>query len=83
MAQEDPAGSGGASAGTTVDALHATLQNGGVQQRVGRLTTADGNGLAYATIGDGRPLVYVSGWPERGQGNGTPIVGQYVSGSQK
>ena len=62
MAQEDPAGSGGSSAGTTVDALHATLQNGGVQQRVGRLTTADGNGLAYATIGDGRPLVYVSGW---------------------
>ncbi|WP_171018562.1 hypothetical protein [Rhodococcus sp. Q] len=54
-----------------------------MQQRVGRLTTADGNGLAYATIGDGRPLVYVSGWPERGQGNGTPIVGQYVSGSQK
>ncbi|MGW5076555.1 alpha/beta fold hydrolase [Rhodococcus sp. NPDC004095] len=33
-----------------------------MQQRIGRLTTTDGSTLAYATIGAGRPLVYVSGW---------------------
>lgn len=34
----------------------------GVQQRFGQLTTTDGSGLAYASIGAGRPLVYVCGW---------------------
>ena len=33
-----------------------------VQQRIGRLTATDGTEIAYATIGAGRPLVYVSGW---------------------
>ncbi|MFE3289942.1 alpha/beta fold hydrolase [Rhodococcus sp. NPDC059234] len=33
-----------------------------MQQRFGRLTTTDGDSLAYASIGAGRPLVYVSGW---------------------
>jgi pimeloyl-ACP methyl ester carboxylesterase len=33
-----------------------------VQQRSGRVVTADGTEVAYATIGEGRPLVYVMGW---------------------
>ena len=33
-----------------------------MQQRIGRLTVADGSEIAYASIGGGRPLVYVSGW---------------------
>lgn len=33
-----------------------------MQQRIAQLTTADGTELAYATLGDGRPMVYVSGW---------------------
>ncbi|GAA1447610.1 alpha/beta fold hydrolase [Leifsonia poae] len=33
-----------------------------MQQRIAQLTTADGTELAYATVGDGRPMVYVSGW---------------------
>src|SRR4051812_40200576 len=37
-------------------------QNGPVQQRVSRVTVADGTEIAYASAGSGRPLVYVSGW---------------------
>ncbi|MFP3466363.1 alpha/beta fold hydrolase [Leifsonia sp. SIMBA_070] len=33
-----------------------------MQQRITGVTTADGSQLAVATVGDGRPLVYVSGW---------------------
>lgn len=33
-----------------------------MQQRIGRVTTADGSDLAYASVGAGRPLLYVSGW---------------------
>lgn len=33
-----------------------------MQQRIRRTTTADGTELAYATVGSGRPIVYVSGW---------------------
>jgi pimeloyl-ACP methyl ester carboxylesterase len=33
-----------------------------VQQRISRTTTADGTELAYASIGSGRPIVYVGGW---------------------
>ncbi|KQR50736.1 LuxR family transcriptional regulator [Leifsonia sp. Leaf336] len=33
-----------------------------MQQRISRLTTTDGTELAFATVGDGRPLLYVSGW---------------------
>jgi len=33
-----------------------------VQQDIGRLTTADGTEVAYASVGAGRPLVYVGGW---------------------
>ena len=29
---------------------------------MGRLTTADGSPVAYASVGAGRPLLYVSGW---------------------
>jgi len=36
--------------------------NGLVQQRLGRVTLADGTGVAYASVGSGRPLVYVMGW---------------------
>ncbi|WP_431279226.1 alpha/beta fold hydrolase [Leifsonia poae] len=33
-----------------------------MQQRIGRVTTADGAQLAFSTVGTGRPVVYVSGW---------------------
>jgi pimeloyl-ACP methyl ester carboxylesterase len=33
-----------------------------VQQHLARLTMTDGTALAYATVGEGRPLLYVSGW---------------------
>ncbi|RZU65123.1 pimeloyl-ACP methyl ester carboxylesterase [Microterricola gilva] len=33
-----------------------------MQQDIARVTTTDGTGVAYASIGVGRPLVYVSGW---------------------
>ncbi|MFH8251472.1 alpha/beta fold hydrolase [Microbacterium sp. B2969] len=33
-----------------------------MQQRIGRVTTGDGAELAYASIGEGRTLLYVSGW---------------------
>jgi pimeloyl-ACP methyl ester carboxylesterase len=33
-----------------------------MQQRFGGLTTGDGAEIAYAEVGTGRPLVYVSGW---------------------
>jgi pimeloyl-ACP methyl ester carboxylesterase len=33
-----------------------------VQQRLGHVTTSDGARVAYASVGSGRPLVYVSGW---------------------
>jgi pimeloyl-ACP methyl ester carboxylesterase len=33
-----------------------------VQQSIRRLNLADGGRLAYASVGEGRPLVYVSGW---------------------
>ena len=36
--------------------------NGAVQQRLGRVTLADGTGVTYASVGAGRPLVYVMGW---------------------
>jgi len=37
-------------------------QNGRVQQRVTHVTTSDGTQLAVASVGDGRPILYVSGW---------------------
>lgn len=37
-------------------------QNGRVQQHLSRVTAADGTELAVASVGDGRPVVYVSGW---------------------
>jgi pimeloyl-ACP methyl ester carboxylesterase len=33
-----------------------------MQQRLGRVTLADGTGLSYASVGAGRPLLYVMGW---------------------
>ena len=33
-----------------------------MQQRIGRLTTGDGATVAFASVGSGRPLLYVSGW---------------------
>lgn len=33
-----------------------------MQQDIARVTTADGTGVAYASIGVGRPLVFVAGW---------------------
>ncbi|TXN28139.1 alpha/beta fold hydrolase [Lacisediminihabitans profunda] len=33
-----------------------------MQQEIARVTTTDGTLVAYATIGAGRPVVYVSGW---------------------
>ena len=33
-----------------------------MQQRIGRLTMADGTEVAFASVGAGRPVVYVSGW---------------------
>jgi pimeloyl-ACP methyl ester carboxylesterase len=33
-----------------------------VQQRLGRVVTADGTSVSYASVGTGRPLVYVMGW---------------------
>ncbi len=33
-----------------------------MQQRLGRVMLADGTGLSYASLGAGRPLVYVMGW---------------------
>jgi pimeloyl-ACP methyl ester carboxylesterase len=33
-----------------------------MQQQIGRVTTAEGTEVAFASIGAGRPLVYVSGW---------------------
>lgn len=35
---------------------------GGVQQRIERVTAADGTTVALASVGDGRPLLYVGGW---------------------
>jgi class 3 adenylate cyclase/pimeloyl-ACP methyl ester carboxylesterase len=34
-----------------------------MEQQIGFCTTSDGVGIAYATAGDGPPLVYVCGWP--------------------
>ena len=39
-----------------------TKHNGLVQQRISRVTIADGTEIAYASAGSGPPLVYVSGW---------------------
>jgi pimeloyl-ACP methyl ester carboxylesterase len=33
-----------------------------VEQRLGRAVLADGTAVAYASVGSGRPLVYVMGW---------------------
>ncbi|GEL26049.1 LuxR family transcriptional regulator [Pseudonocardia sulfidoxydans NBRC 16205] len=33
-----------------------------MEQRLGRVETADGTVVAYASVGVGRPLIYVSGW---------------------
>lgn len=33
-----------------------------MQQRIGRVQTPDGTEIAYASIGAGRPLLYVTGW---------------------
>ncbi|NUU07826.1 alpha/beta fold hydrolase [Leifsonia sp. C5G2] len=33
-----------------------------MQQRLSRVTTTDGTELAVASVGEGRPVVYVSGW---------------------
>jgi hypothetical protein len=33
-----------------------------VQQRLDRVVLADGTTVAYASVGSGRPLVYVMGW---------------------
>ena len=33
-----------------------------MQQRLGRAVLADGTGVAYGSVGAGRPLVYVMGW---------------------
>ncbi|WP_104475297.1 alpha/beta fold hydrolase [Microterricola pindariensis] len=33
-----------------------------MQQEMARVTTTDGTGLAYASIGAGRPVMYVAGW---------------------
>ena len=33
-----------------------------MQQRLGRVMLADGTGVSYASVGTGRPLVYVMGW---------------------
>ena len=33
-----------------------------MQQRLGRVSLADGTGVAYGSVGSGRPLVYVMGW---------------------
>jgi pimeloyl-ACP methyl ester carboxylesterase/DNA-binding CsgD family transcriptional regulator len=34
------------------------------QQQIGFCTTSDGVRIAYATLGDGPPLVYATGWPQ-------------------
>src|SRR3972149_1711994 len=34
-----------------------------MEQQIGFCTTSDGVRIAYATLGDGPPLVYVCGWP--------------------
>jgi pimeloyl-ACP methyl ester carboxylesterase len=39
-----------------------TARPSDVAQRIERVTTADGEEIAVATVGAGRPLVYVSGW---------------------
>jgi pimeloyl-ACP methyl ester carboxylesterase len=36
--------------------------NGVVQQRLGRVVLADGTEVSHASVGSGRPLVYVMGW---------------------
>jgi pimeloyl-ACP methyl ester carboxylesterase len=36
--------------------------NGRVQQRISRVTTPSGLEVAYASVGSGRPVVYVAGW---------------------
>jgi pimeloyl-ACP methyl ester carboxylesterase len=33
-----------------------------MQQRIGRVSTADGTELAVGSVGSGRPVLYVSGW---------------------
>ena len=34
-----------------------------MEQQIGFCTTSDGVNIAYATLGEGPPLVYVTGWP--------------------
>ena len=34
-----------------------------MEQQIGFCTTSDGVNIAYATVGQGPPLVYVTGWP--------------------
>ncbi len=34
-----------------------------MEQQIGFCTTSDGISIAYATLGEGPPLVYVTGWP--------------------
>ncbi|MCH7578481.1 MAG: adenylate/guanylate cyclase domain-containing protein [Chloroflexi bacterium] len=34
-----------------------------MEQQLGFCTTSDGVSIAYATVGEGAPLVYVTGWP--------------------
>lgn len=33
-----------------------------MRQQLGQVTLADGTGVSYASVGTGRPLVYVTGW---------------------
>ncbi len=33
-----------------------------MEQRLGQAELADGTAVAYASVGTGRPLVYVAGW---------------------
>ena len=34
-----------------------------MEQQIGFCTTSDGVNIAYATVGEGPPMVYVNGWP--------------------
>ncbi len=34
-----------------------------MEQEIGFCTTSDGVSIAYATLGEGTPLVYATGWP--------------------
>ena len=49
--------------------------NGGVQQRLGRVVTADGTVVAFASVGAGRPLVYVMGVSRENEQVSFPVEG--------